>query len=237
MLKIGLFGYGKMGKIIERLALADGHAIVWAINRENQALISLEKMRTADVVIEFSTPEAAFENIRKCLEIGLPVISGTTGWLEDFERAKLVCLEKNGAFLWSSNFSVGVNLLFEINRKLAILMQNQVNYRPSMLEIHHIHKLDAPSGTAVTLAEDLIFYSKKVEKWSKTPDSETLFIESRREGEVPGTHIIDWKSPIDRISISHEAHSREGFAAGAILAATWIIGRKGVFGMQDVLGF
>ncbi len=225
-MKIGLFGYGKMGATIAKLALRDGHEIVWRINRENRAEFTPERLREADVAIEFSRPEAAFVNVRDCLLAGLPVVCGTTGWLADLSEARQICLAQNGALFWASNFSVGVNLFFLLNQKLANLMANQPDFRPKMTEIHHIHKLDAPSGTAVTLAEDLILNSKRMGKWilsgakaAQNLPENTLKIESIREGEVPGTHIVRWESAVDSIEIMHVAHSREGFAAGAILAA------------------
>lgn len=242
-MKIGLFGYGKMGATIEKLAVRDGHHIVWRINRENRASFTPEKLREADVAIEFSRPEAALANIRACLDVGLPVVSGTTGWLADMSVARQVCEEKNGSFFWASNFSVGVNLFFLLNQKLADLMANQSAFRPSLTEIHHIHKLDAPSGTAVTLADDLVLHAQRFEKWVLLNEGYTIYdlpegilgVEAIRQGEVPGTHIINWASDVDYIEIKHVAHSREGFAAGAILAASWLIGKKGVFGMSNLL--
>ncbi len=237
-MKIGLFGYGKMGAAIEKIALGKGHEIVWRISRANGHEFGPERLREADVVIEFSRPEAASANVTDCLRAGLPVVCGTTGWLGDLSAARQLCLDTGGAFFWASNFSVGVNLFFELNRRLAELMANQPNFHPKLTETHHVHKLDAPSGTAVTLAEDLISYSERLEKWAldtgQLPEG-VLPVESIREGEVPGTHVVRWESPIDFIEIKHVAHSREGFAAGAVLAAEWLVGRKGFFGMKDLL--
>ena len=241
-MKIGLFGYGKMGMAIEKIAIAKGHEVVWRVNRGNRTDFSPEKLREADVAIEFSRPESGFANVRDCLLAGLPVVSGTTGWLGQMSEARQLCLEQKGSFFWASNFSVGVNLFFLLNQKLASLMANQPGFHPKMTEFHHIHKLDAPSGTAVTLANDLIFYSNKVENWvlsdknnAESPDPNSLEIEAIREGEIPGTHIVKWESPVDFIEIKHVAFSREGFASGAVLAAEWLIGREGSFGMPDLL--
>lgn len=236
-MKLGLFGYGKMGKAIEQIAENQGIEIIWRIRRDDTPTPSL--LRQADVIIEFTRPEAAFENVMMCLQSGVPVVSGTTGWLDRLPEAQQFCLENKGALLWASNFSVGVNLFFALNRRLAQLMSDRPEYAASLVETHHIHKLDAPSGTALTLANELIENAYRYKGWSLVPASEsehTLPITAIREGEVPGTHLVRWQSPVDEISIEHKAHSRAGFAAGAVLAAQWLVDKQGVFGMGDVLG-
>ncbi len=238
-MKIGLLGYGKMGRAIEQIATEKGLDIAWRIGRSNQSDLTPEWLKTADVVIEFTRPEAAFDNVMFCLKNGVPVVSGTTGWLEKLPQAKEFCQKNGGALLWASNFSVGVNLFFALNRYLARLMNRQEGYAPELTEIHHIHKLDAPSGTALTLAQDLIEAHDRMQGWSLSPapaGPEEVPVTAIREGEVPGTHIIRWAGPADEISIEHKAHSRAGFAVGAVLAAQWLAGKKGVFSMKDVLG-
>lgn len=236
MMRVGLLGYGKMGKAIEALAPRHGVEIAWHAGRTG---ISEALLRSADVVIEFTRPEAAWDNVRACLEAGVPVVSGTTGWQAQLPEAHTLCREREGAMIWASNFSVGVNLFFALNRYLSNLMADRPEYRPDMTEIHHIHKLDAPSGTAITLAEQILAQHPDIRTWSlaeNNPGADALAIHARREGEVPGTHRIDWRSPIDTITLEHTAHTREGFAAGALLAARWLRGRRGVFTMADVLG-
>lgn len=236
--KVGLLGYGKMGRMIESLAPAHDVEIVWKIDRDDRDRLTPALFQEADVVIEFSSPSAGFDNVKLCLESGIPVISGTTGWQEQLPAAKEICLENNGAMLWASNFSVGVNLFFALNKKLTEMMANWPAYLPVVTEIHHIHKLDAPSGTAVTLAEGLLEKHPAFERWQlgRSDQKNTIPIEAIREGEVPGTHTIQWTGPVDSITITHEAYSREGFASGALVAAKWIVGKKGVFTMSDVLG-
>jgi 4-hydroxy-tetrahydrodipicolinate reductase len=242
-LRVGLLGYGKMGHAIEALAPQHGLEIVWKVDADQRSSLSLELLRSADVVIEFTRPDAAFENICLCLAAGVPVVSGTTGWNERLPAAVQLCESQNGALLWSSNFSVGVNLFFALNRYLAQLMQAWPEYQPSLTEIHHTQKLDAPSGTAVTLAEHLINAAPRLQHWelsdlenhAATPP-EVLPIAAIREGTVPGTHVVRWNSPVDTLTIEHRAHSRDGFANGALLAARWLVGKKGVFSMADVLG-
>ena len=239
MLKTGLLGYGKMGRAIESLASENGIEIVWKIDRDNRAEITSEFLRQADVVIEFTRPEAAFDNVMLCLDAGVPVVSGTTGWLDRLPEAQAFCREQQGALLWASNFSVGVNLFFALNARLAEMMQERPEYAPALTEIHHIHKLDAPSGTAVTLLNDLLARTERFSDWELVPASlppDTIPVTAIREGEVPGTHIVRWTSPVDEIVIEHRAHSRTGFAIGAILAAKWLAGKNGVFSMTDVLG-
>lgn len=234
-MKIALLGYGKMGKTIERLALEKGHEVAFIAGRD----ADFSKLELADVAIEFSVPEAAFEHITKCFELGIPVVSGTTGWLSQYDEALKVCQERNGSFIYASNFSIGVNIFFELNRKLAEMMSAHKGYTVSMEEIHHTQKLDAPSGTAISLANAII-ENTHYSEWhlGKAIENEerSIPIEAKREGDVKGTHIVKYQSEIDTISIAHEAHSREGFALGAILAAEWLIGKKGVFSMKDVLG-
>lgn len=232
-MKIALFGYGKMGKTIEKIALERGHDIVLKIDEPQTDF----DIKTADVAIEFSTPTSALGNIIHCLENQVPIIAGTTGWLKDYEKAKVVCLEKEGAFLYASNFSVGVNVFFALNKTLAKLMANFPDYKIAIEEVHHTQKLDAPSGTAITLAEGIIANSNKT-NWilGDTVLPNEIPIEAKRIENVPGTHIVTYESSIDTIEIKHVAHNRNGFALGAVLAAEWIIGKKGVFSMADVLG-
>lgn len=230
-MKIALLGYGKMGKKIEKLALEKGHTIVSRINRDSLK----EELLKADIAIEFSTPEAAVSNIKFCLENGIPIVSGTTGWLEHYDEMIKLCESRNGSFIYASNFSVGVNLFFSINEYVSILMKPWKEYQVSIEEIHHTQKLDAPSGTAITLAEGIVKNSdKKNWKLNEAADG-TIKITAKRMDEVKGTHIINYDSDIDTISIKHEAHSRDGFALGAILAAEWLADKKGIFTMKDVL--
>jgi len=238
-MKIGLLGYGKMGRAIEQIASDRGMEIAWRITRDNRATLHKDLLRQADVVIEFSRPEAAFENVMLCLKAGVPVVCGTTGWNEQLSEARAYCLQHQGALLWASNFSIGVNLFFALNRYLAQLMQERPEYRPALTEIHHIHKLDAPSGTALTLVNELIAHHTRTAGWALSPippGPDEVPVTAIREGEVPGTHIVHWHSDVDEISIEHRAHSRMGFAGGAVLAAQWLQGKKGYFEMADVLG-
>lgn len=230
-MKIALLGYGRMGQEIEKIATSRGHEIV--IRKDAGDSIDITK---ADVAIDFSIPTSAFENISNCLENNVPVISGTTGWLEKYNEAVNLCKEKKGAFIYASNFSVGVNIFFELNKQLAKMMSNLEDYTISMEEIHHTKKLDAPSGTAITLAEGIIENTSK-ENWKLgTEISETnIPIEAKRIPDVPGTHTIWYSSEVDTIEIKHTAHNRKGFALGAVIAAEWIIGKTGVFTMKDVL--
>lgn len=236
-MKIAIIGYGKMGKTIEQIALTKGHEIVLKINANNLQDFTTENLAKADVAIEFSHPESAFSNITTCLKASCPVISGTTGWLDKMEEAKNICHRHQTGFVYASNFSVGVNIFFAINKRLAEMMNPQEQYDVEMEEIHHTQKLDAPSGTAITLAEDIIKKVNRKTNWINDPSSHTeeLPIISKRIEKVPGTHQISYISPIDTIEIKHTAHSREGFARGAVLAAEWIIGKQGCFDMSDVL--
>jgi 4-hydroxy-tetrahydrodipicolinate reductase len=229
-MKIALLGYGKMGKTIERIALERGHTIVIKADIGSQYDIT-----EADVAIDFSVPEAALGNISKCIENGVPVISGTTGWLKDYDKAVALCRVNNGAFIYASNFSLGVNIFFEINRNLAKMMGSLGQYNVSIEETHHTQKLDAPSGTAITLANGII-EETNYKKWTlDAPKSDEIGIVAKRIENVPGIHEIIYESKVDTIQIKHSAHSREGFALGAVIAAEWIIGKKGVFSMKDVL--
>ena len=238
-MQIGLLGYGKMGKAIEALAKPQGVDIAWKITQGNRDQLNARLLRTADVVIEFTRPEAAYKNVMACLEAGVPVVSGTTGWLEQLAEAENWCRQHQGALLWASNFSVGVNLFFALNRYLARLMNTRPEYDPALTEIHHIHKLDAPSGTAVTLTNDILQHLDRKQNWQLHPipaAADEIPVTAIRENEVPGTHRIGWQSPIDEITIEHKAFSRTGFASGALLAAKWLAGKTGVFRMEDVLG-
>lgn len=230
-MKIALLGYGKMGQVIERIALDRGHEIVLR-KEKDQDFSGLEN---ADVAIDFSIPTAAVANISACLETGIPIVSGTTGWLEHYPEMVRLCEEKNGAFIYGSNFSLGVNLFFNLNTYLAKMMKRFDTYKVSMQEIHHTQKLDAPSGTAITLAKDIISNSD-YKSWSlKANSDDEIEIEALREDAVPGTHSVYYTSDVDTIEIKHTAHSREGFAFGAVIASEWIIGKTGVFTMKDVL--
>ena len=230
-MKIALLGYGRMGKAIENIAKSRGHEIVAKIDKD-QIEGTLEH---ANVAINFSIPDAAVNNIFSALSLKIPVVCGTTGWLEDLKKVTDFTTKNDTAFLYASNFSIGVNLFFKLNEQLAKMMNNQSEYKVNIEEIHHIHKLDAPSGTAITLAEGIIENSKSSD-WSLSTDkSDEIQIDAIREGEVPGTHTVTYESSIDAISIKHEAHNREGFALGAVVAAEWIVRKKGIFKMSDVL--
>jgi 4-hydroxy-tetrahydrodipicolinate reductase len=230
-MKIALLGYGRMGRAIENIAKNRGHEIVAKIDKDE-----IEgTLEHANVAINFSIPDAAVNNIFSALSLKIPVVCGTTGWLEDLNKVTDFTTKNDTAFLYASNFSIGVNLFFKLNEQLAKMMNNQSEYKVNIEEIHHIHKLDAPSGTAITLAEGIIENSKSSD-WSLSTDkSDEIQIDAIREGEVPGTHNVTYESSIDAISIKHEAHNREGFALGAVVAAEWIVGKKGIFKMNDVL--
>ncbi|WP_088323177.1 4-hydroxy-tetrahydrodipicolinate reductase [Polaribacter tangerinus] len=230
-MKIALLGYGRMGKEIEKIAISRGHEIV--IRKEVNDIIDIS---LADVAIDFSVPNAAFGNISNCINHNIPVISGTTGWLDKFDEAVSLCNEKKGAFIYASNFSLGVNIFFELNKQLAKMMKSVEDYTISMEEIHHTKKLDAPSGTAITLAEGIIENSDK-ENWElgNKSSEKNIPIEAKRIPDVPGTHTVWYKSLVDEIEIKHTAHNRQGFALGAVVAAEWILGKTGIFTMKDVL--
>tara|TARA_B100000767_G_scaffold701_1_gene712 strand:- start:1498 stop:2202 length:705 start_codon:yes stop_codon:yes gene_type:complete len=231
-MKIGLLGYGKMGQTIAKFAKERKHEIVYIADK-NMEEGDLEK---ADVAINFSVPDAAVFNIKKALRLNIPVVCGTTGWLDKFEEVIQFCKEKNTAFLYSSNFSIGVNLFFKLNSLAASLIEpHKQEYKVSMKEIHHVHKLDAPSGTALSLAKPLLSTDYFKEWELNGVSSEKLNIEAIREGEVPGKHIVTFRSEVDEISLKHEAFNRDGFAQGAIIAAEWLADKKGIFTMQDVL--
>lgn len=231
-MKIALLGYGRMGKAIEKIAEKRGHEIVAKIDKNNP----LDSLNNADVAINFSIPNAALANITNALNVGIPVVCGTTGWLDHKKEVDALCNKLEGAFLYASNFSLGVNLFFELNKKLASYMQGFPEYKIEIEEIHHTQKLDAPSGTAITLAEGVIDNSEH-EQWHLDGEVQEGFpIKALRENDVPGTHTVSYHSEIDSIEITHIAHSRNGFALGAVVAAEWILGKKGVFGMRDVLG-
>lgn len=241
-MKIALIGHGKMGHIIEETARNRGHEIVKIIDEDNIHELASEEFRSADVAIEFTRPDSAVDNILKCFAAGVPVVSGTTGWTDSLPELKDMCAKGEGTLLWSSNFSVGMNIFMALNRYLTKIMARFPEYRPSMEEIHHIHKLDHPSGTAITLAEDLIALTPSLKSWKEPAEEmiitdDTLPILARREGEVPGIHSITWDSEADSITITHSAHSRAGFALGAVLAAEWLPGHQGFFSMKDVLDF
>lgn len=237
-MKIGLLGYGKMGKAIEQAAVAAGETIVWTVGSQNRPSLTAEKIREADVVIECSRPEAAYENIIQVLEAGVPVVTGTTGWLQQYEQACARCRALNGTLLVASNFSIGVNLFFSLNEALARWMENRPEYTASLEETHHVHKLDAPSGTAISLANGIIRENARYSQWHSFPAeaaSSSLAIEAKRIDEVPGTHVVRWTSATDAISMEHQAFSRTGFAQGAVMAARWIQGKKGIFSMRDFI--
>tara|TARA_B110000977_G_scaffold201393_1_gene295785 strand:- start:264 stop:983 length:720 start_codon:yes stop_codon:yes gene_type:complete len=236
-MKIGLLGYGKMGKAIERIALERGHEIVLKIDSANQNSLNKESFDQVDVALEFSLPETAQQNIEEALRAKTPVICGTTGWLKNLDSVHHLCRSKNAAFLYASNFSLGVNLFFELNKKLAKLMAKHQEYDVGITEIHHTQKLDAPSGTAISLADQIIKENQQKETWvlNNVKAKNNLKIEALREDGVPGTHSVEYQSEIDTLSIKHVAHSRDGFAFGAVLAAEWILNKKGLFSMKDVL--
>ncbi|MDC1109244.1 4-hydroxy-tetrahydrodipicolinate reductase [Flavobacteriaceae bacterium] len=229
-MKIGIIGYGKMGKAIEKVAIDRGHLISFKTNNCDINLIN-----DVDVTIEFSTPESAFTNIKNCIDTNVPVVSGTTGWLEDLDDIKKLCDKKNGSFLYASNFSLGANLFFELNKKLAHLMSDKNQYKTSIDETHHIHKLDRPSGTAITLADDIISNSR-YKNWELDSSSkDKININSSREKEVNGVHKVVYSSENDIISIKHEALNRNGFALGAVISAEWLVNKKGCFSISDML--
>jgi len=233
-MKIALLGYGKMGQEIEKIATARGHEVILRKTENN----NFDGMKNADVAIDFSVPTAAITNISTAINDNVPVVSGTTGWLDDYDAITELCQNKNGAFLYASNFSLGVNIFFELNKKLAQLINQTDGYRVEVEEIHHTQKLDAPSGTAITLTQDIIA-NTHYNSWVLMPDEvaeNDIPITAKRIEKAPGTHSITYTSEVDKISIEHEAFSRQGFALGAVIAAEWLIGKKGVFSMKDVLG-
>jgi 4-hydroxy-tetrahydrodipicolinate reductase len=237
-MKIALIGYGKMGKAIEAVAIEKGHQIVFKIDVSNAGDFTQALADQADVAIEFTGPHSAVQNILKCIDYGLPVVSGSTGWLEEWNKVEAACKAKNSILVYSSNYSIGVNLFFEINKQLAKLMDPYMNYDVSMTEIHHTEKKDAPSGTAISLAEQIIANLGRKDSWINDAASNPneISIRSERIDPAPGTHTVAYSSPIDTIEITHTAHNRQGFAAGAVLAAEFASNKKGVFTMKEVLG-
>jgi 4-hydroxy-tetrahydrodipicolinate reductase len=236
-MNIALIGYGKMGKAIAEIALEKGHSVALRISAANKADLTASHLQKCDVAIEFTGPQSAAKNIEVCLQAGIPVISGSTGWLDKWEDIKALCLSKKGAFLYASNFSIGVNIFFELNKKLAALMAPHPGYDVSIKEIHHTQKKDAPSGTAITLAEQVLARINTKSRWTlNTGEPADLVITSERTDPAPGTHHVTYHSAIDDIEIIHTAHSRQGFAAGALLAAEFISSKKGIYTMKDVLG-
>jgi 4-hydroxy-tetrahydrodipicolinate reductase len=234
-MKIALIGYGKMGKTIEQIAQQRGHEIIARFGVQG---IDIQELNKADVAIEFSRPEVVVQNIKTCFEQNIPIVCGTTGWLEHFDEITSLCSTQQGGFFYASNYSIGVNLFFALNRHLAKLVQPYPMYNVALLEVHHTQKLDAPSGTAITLAEDILRFLPQKTHWTNEVEKKAseLSILSERTPNVPGTHTVTYNSAIDSIEIKHTAHSREGFATGAVVAAEWLQGKKGVFGMEHLLG-
>ena len=231
-MKIALLGYGKMGQTIEQIALSRGHDVILKIDKNDHNYY----ISKADIAIDFSIPSVAFNNISNCIDNNVPVISGTTGWLEDYNKVVNLCKEKNGAFIYASNFSLGVNIFFELNKTLAKMMSQLKQYKVSLEEIHHTQKLDAPSGTAISLANDIISAHTSYNEWKLDENGENIIpITAKRIKDVPGTHTVSYQSEVDTITIEHVAHNRQGFALGAIIAAEWLVGKTGVFTMNDVL--
>ena len=245
-MKIALLGYGKMGLIIERYALERGHEVVLKISLENQAELTVENLSKADIAIDFSAPSAAITNIYTCFEAGVPVVVGTTGWYGELQKVKNDCLSSNNTLLYGSNFSIGVNVFFHVNKVLASLMNNFPAYDVQVEEIHHTQKLDAPSGTAMTIAEGIIDNLERKQEWVNILDgdapadnlkAEQLLIASERVDQVPGTHTVVYSSEVDEIEFKHTAHSRAGFALGAVIAAEWLQDKHGFFNIADIFNF
>ncbi len=236
-MKIALIGYGKIGREIEKILLERNHEVTLKIDIDNLQDFSLQNLRNADVAIDFSTPDSAFNNIIKCFEAGIPIVCGTTGWLDKYDEVIKTCRKQNGTFFYASNYSIGVNLFFKLNNYLAELMNKHNEYNVEIEEIHHVHKLDAPSGTAISLAEGIINKLDRKENWklNESKEKNTLCIQAKRENEVPGIHKIKYDSDVDYIEIVHTAKSRKGFAYGAVLAAEFISDKKGVFSMEDIM--
>jgi len=237
-MNIAIIGYGKMGKEIEKIALERNHKINLIVDEDNISDLNSNNLKNIDVAVEFTTPEAAVNNIYKCFENNIPVVSGTTGWIDDYDNLINFCKQNNKTFFYASNYSIGVNILFEINSHLAKIMNNFNDYEVLIEETHHIYKLDKPSGTAISLANQILENNKNKKGWElETKNKEFLNIKSYREGEVPGIHKITYKSDIDKLELSHSAFSRKGFARGAVLAAEFIKDKTGVFNMKDLLQF
>lgn len=235
-MRIALIGYGRMGKAIEKVALERNHEIVATINAESTEN-DWNSVKSADVAIEFSLPSTVVANIKKCFELNVPVVVGTTGWYNEFSTIQQECKAKNGGLFHATNFSVGVNLFFEVNKRLAQLMSSQPDYQLGIHEEHHIHKLDAPSGTAISIAEQIIDNNSNIAQWNKDQSSskDSVGITSLREGEIPGTHVVRYENEIDFIEIKHEAKNRKGFSVGAVLAAEFMKDQHGIFTMADLL--
>jgi 4-hydroxy-tetrahydrodipicolinate reductase len=238
-MNIAIIGYGRMGHEIESVAISRGHVIRLIVDQDNISDLNEANLKGTNVAIEFTTPETAFNNVVNCLKMKIPVVSGTTGWLKEYKKAAEICIESGTSFIHSSNFSIGVNILFKLNSALAKQMSNYPNYKPFIEEIHHVKKLDAPSGTAITLANSIKQHHPDYDSWCFENDKTDykIPIRSVREGNVPGIHTVIWDSGIDTISLRHESKSRKGLALGAVIAAEYIHTRKGVFTMDDVLGF
>ncbi|MEI2738402.1 MAG: 4-hydroxy-tetrahydrodipicolinate reductase [Chitinophagaceae bacterium] len=236
-MRIALIGYGKMGKAIEEIALQKGHEVIIKIDQPNLHDFTKEEMSKADVAIEFTSPHTAYNNVKACIEFGVPVVCGSTGWTERLEEMKKFCAAKNGSFIYSSNYSIGVNIFFEVNKKLAALMAPHKEYEVILEETHHTQKKDAPSGTAITLAEQILEQVKRKKQWVNelSDHPEDLEIISQRIDPAPGIHSIKYSSVIDNIEIIHTAHNRQGFAAGAVIAAEFLKDKKGFFSMKEVL--
>lgn len=239
-MKIALIGYGKMGHIIERIALERGNRITCRIDKDNQEEFDSEAFRTSDVAIEFTTPGTAVGNICRCFEAGVPVVSGTTGWTEALPEMRKICEEGKGTLMWASNYSIGVNIFMAVNRYLSRIMNKFPEYTPELKEVHHIHKLDHPSGTAITLAEQIVKNTDRIEGWMEPSEESPLLpnllpVDHERRGEVPGIHTIIWSSEADEITISHSAKGRAGFALGAVLAAEWLAGKKDYHDINEMM--
>jgi 4-hydroxy-tetrahydrodipicolinate reductase len=236
-MKLAIIGYGKMGREIERVALERNHTILVRIDNPKDWETGSSELGNCDAALEFSTPGTVVENLRRCFVAGVPVVTGTTGWNDKLEELKAECLNHNGTLFHASNFSIGVNLFFDINRRLARLMEPLQEYDVRIEEIHHVQKLDAPSGTAITLANDILDVNKRKSSWilGTASGEDQMSITSVREGTVPGTHRVEWDSDTDTITLKHEAKSRRGFAVGAVAAAEFIAGKKGIYGMRDLL--
>ena len=237
-MKIAIIGYGKMGKEIEKIAQEKEHEILFQFDVNNKNDFTVENLKKVDVAIEFTTPEAAYENFIKCFEANTPIVSGTTGWLDKLDEIKTKCRNEKQTFLYASNFSLGVNLFFKLNQVLSKMMNSYPDYQIEMSETHHIHKLDAPSGTAITLAEDIIKNVERKQEWTKNlAKNDEINIESIRKGEINGIHTIKYDSPVDKIEIIHSLKNRKSLALGALIAAEFVHNKKGFFTMDDLLGF
>ena len=240
-MKVALLGYGKMGQLIAKILESKGHEVVLKVDIDNRNTVTDEELKQADVAIEFSMPKVAVDNYKWCFDCGVPVVSGTTGWLERWDEVVEYCKQKNGGFFYASNYSIGVNIFFHLNKQLAKIMSNFKEYGILLEETHHIHKLDAPSGTAITIADGILANHEAYDSWKLIEGAEAqekeLPIVAHRIGEVPGIHKVTYKSGVDEISIEHSAYSREGFAKGAVVAAEFMAGKQGVYSMDDLLKF